>query len=295
MRKNNLILPIEEIIEKHRNNVSITDLSKMYKISRTKLSKLMRSFLNVEKLQPISTINTYFDKIDSTDKAYILGFIAADGAIVFNKKSNYPSLTITIKYTDHSLINYIKNQINPSSNLLEIKRPSSYDKTKEIHHIRFSYGNRHLVESLMRLGIYPNKSLTMKNIIENVPEIFRNAFIIGYLDGDGNISLPKSRGKYNKSQQKNVNYPSHRITINFRGTKDFLQGIVNHLDLKGKIHHYDSIPTLNIGDKSDITKIFNCYEGLNFFLIRKYDKFFPRINHPSYDIYKQDQTISSSQ
>lgn len=40
-------------------------------------------------------------------------------------------------------------------------------------------------------------------------------------------------------------------------------------------------------------QFFNCYNSLTFYYKRKYNKFLQRINHSSYDKYKQVQTISS--
>ena len=58
-----------------------------------------------------------------------------------------------------------------------------------------------------------------------------------------------------------------------------------------------------MGDSYNIEKIYKYLfylQNLNvqvinyFYYKRKYDKFLQRINHPSYDKYKQVQTISSS-
>ena len=52
-----------------------------------------------------STINTqYFKKINSYNKAYLLGFIAADGAIVQNKGYSTKTLTITIHAKDIAVL-----------------------------------------------------------------------------------------------------------------------------------------------------------------------------------------------
>ena len=50
---------------------------------------------------------------------------------------------------------------------------------------------------------------------------------------------------------------------------------------------------LKLENKKDTYRFFQCYKNLPFYYKRKYDKFLQRINHPSYDKYKQVQTISS--
>lgn len=75
----------------------------------------------------------YFSVIDSPSKAYILGFIAADGSLVKSSTGNSYYLTITIKYEDRSVLDFIQKELNSNYKLLEIRK-ISYGK--EVHHIR---------------------------------------------------------------------------------------------------------------------------------------------------------------
>jgi DNA-binding CsgD family transcriptional regulator len=233
----------------------------------------------------------YFDKIDTYAKAYILGFIAADGSLVQANKSPTITLTITVKYEDKAVLEFIKSEIGNTHKLLEIKRPSSFDKTKMIHHIRYNISIPEIVHDIMKYGITPRKSLTMGNIIENIPIGFRDAFIIGYFDGDGSVHIETKPRKNNHNKMYNDN----SLYINIRGTKSFLEGICDHLNIdKSHIYQHDSIPNLAFANKKDTYRFYQCYQYLPFYYKRKHDKFLARINHPSYDKYKQDQTISSS-
>lgn len=151
---------------------------------------------------------SYFHTIDTKAKAYLLGFIAADGSIV--KSGNTRYLTITLKYEDKEVLEFLKTELQDNRQLLEISKPSSFDSTKIIHHIRFSIGSNEIADDLLQYGITPKKSLSMENIICNIPYEFRDAFIIGYFDGDGSISHV-SHSPNNKS-----------LSINIRGTYSFL-------------------------------------------------------------------------
>lgn len=222
----------------------------------------------------------YFSVIDSPSKAYILGFIAADGSLVKSSTGNSYYLTITIKYEDRSVLDFIQKELKSNYKLLEIRK-ISYGK--EIHHIRLQFSNKTITNDLMMYGILPRKSLTMTNIIENIPIEYRDAFIIGYFDGDGSVSFIS-----NSINNKSMN-------VQIRGTQDFLSGICNHLDIPiTYIHQYDSISQLTITHMKYIVRFFKCYQNLQFYYIRKHNKFLERINEPSYAKYKQVQTISSS-
>lgn len=222
----------------------------------------------------------YFESIDNPSKAYILGFIAADGALVKATKRNCYYLTITIKYEDKRLLDFIQSELGSKHKLLEIRKISPFGKP--IHHIRLNFANKYIVSDIMKYGITPRKSLTIQNILVNIPYEYRDAFIIGYFDGNGSIT--------------HINHTpnSKSMIIEIRSTKELLTGICEHLNIPITfIHKYDSIPRLTITHKKYIVRFFKCYESLRFYYIRKYNKFLERINDPSYDKYKQVQTISS--
>jgi hypothetical protein len=155
-------------------------------------------------------------------------------------------------------------------------------------HIRFTLSNPELIQDLNNLGIFSRKSLTIGNIIENIPYEFRNSFIIGYFDGDGSVLLPK--GKIKKTNNKY--YPSYSIQISIRGTKELLTGILNHLNIQKNLV-FNKTYILSLCKKEQIVQFLNCYNHLNFYLKRKYDKIQNRINHNSFQKIIQDQTISS--
>ena len=268
-------------------NKTVSEISTTLNINRSTLWSFLRS--KGIRLNPDKGNVHYFDTIDSYAKAYIVGFIAADGALV--KYKSCTTLTITIKYEDKAVLEFIKSEIGNEHNLLEIIRPSSYNPSKIIHHIRYTISDKHIAQALNNLGITPNKSLSMGNIINNIPYKYRDAFIIGYFDGDGSVTIrdgiyPNDRGVLCKD---------YSLYIQLRGTKDFLYGICKHLEIPDShIHQNDSIPHLSFASKKDTYRFFQCYNNLPFYYIRKYNKFLKRINHPSYDKYKQVQTISSS-
>ena len=248
------------------------------------------SFLRTHgiKLNPDKGNVHYFDTIDSYAKAYIVGFIAADGALVKTRAST--ALTITIKYEDKAVLEFIKSEIGNEHKLQEIIRPSSFDSSKTIHHIRYVISDRFITQALNKLGITSNKSLSMGNIIKNIPYEYRDAFIIGYFDGDGSVTIRD--GQY--PNDRGILCYDYSLYIQIRGTKDFLSGICNHLKIDTThIHQNDSIPHLSFASKKDTYRFFQCYKNLPFYYKRKHDKFLQRINHPSYDKYKQVQTISS--
>lgn len=291
MRKLKLESKKEQILCMFDSGKSTVAIAKELHEYQQAVANLIRAYRPGIKFLPAQGNINYFECIDTPAKAYLLGFIAADGALVKNKWGPI-TLTITVKYEDKAVLEFLKSEIGNEHKLLEIVRPSGFDKAKIIHHIRWSMTNAKLISDIKKYGIGHNKSLTMGNIIENIPYQFRNAFIIGYFDGDGSVSCVDGLHKNSAGRL----CKDYSLYIQFRGTKEFLTGICQHLQItENHIHQYDSIPQLSFASKKDIIKLFNCYKNLPFYYKRKHDVFLKRINHVSFDKYKQDQTISSSQ
>lgn len=280
----------EEVISSVMNFISegktVPEIANILNINKVTISSFLRT--HGIRLNPDKGNVHYFDSIDSYAKAYIIGFIAADGSLVKTRTST--TLTITIKYEDKAVLEFIKSEIGNEHKLQEIVRPSSFDSSKIIHHIRYTISDRHITQALNKLGITSNKSLSMKNIIRNIPYEYRDAFIIGYFDGDGSVTIRD--GEY--PNDRGILCKDYSIYIQIRGTKEFLLGMCNHLKIDAShIHQNGSIPQLSFANKKDTYRFFQCYNNLPFYYIRKYNKFLERINHTSYDKYKQVQTISS--
>ena len=280
----------DEVISSVMNFIAegkkVPEISNILGINKVTISSFLRT--HGIKLNPDKGNVHYFDTIDSYAKAYIVGFIAADGALV--KTRTTTTLTITLKYEDKAVLEFIKSEIGNEHKLQEIIRPSSFDSSKNIHHIRYTISDRNITKALNKLGIISNKSLSMGNIIKNIPYKYRDAFIIGYFDGDGSVTIRD--GEY--PNNRGILCKDYSLYIQIRGTREFLFGICNHLKIDtSHIHQNDSIPNLSFASKKDTYRFFQCYSNLPFYYERKYNKFLQRINHPSYDKYKQVQTISS--
>ena len=280
----------DEVITSVMNFISegktVPEIANILGINKVTIGSFLRT--HGIKLNPDKGNVHYFDIIDSYAKAYIVGFIAADGALVKTKTTT--ALTITIKYEDKAVLEFIKSEIGNEHKLQEIIRPSSFDSSKTIHHIRYTMSDRYITEALNKLGITSNKSLSIGNIIKNIPYEYRDAFIIGYFDGDGSVTIRD--GEY--PNDRGILCKDYSLYIQIRGTQEFLSGICNHLKIDtSHIHQNDPIPHLSFASKKDTYRFFQCYKNLPFYYERKYNKFLQRINHPSYDKYKQVQTISS--
>lgn len=241
------------------------------------VTNLLKAYLPIQSFSLQGTADMhYFDNIDTPLKAYFVGFIAGDGALVESRNSSSVTLTITIHARDRVILETLRTELQMSRSLYELPK---------LGHVRLILSNKHIVAGLAKVGIGPRKSLTMENFLLHIPEDLRTAAILGYFDADGSctvreaVSTKKSTGRV---------YTSIKQSVQIRGTVPLLEGIVNHLGVTSyHISTRDSIANLAISSKSQFIAFFNqVYSSCEFYLPRKYVKFLPIIN--------QAQTISSS-
>lgn len=129
--------------------------------------------------------------------------------------------------------------------------------------VRITFTSKVLTSSLEKHGVTYRKSLTMGNIIQNIPENIKHHFIRGYFDGDGSIVWTKTGGGI------------RRPYVSFVGTYEFLLPIKNYLHGGSLFKDSKSnIWRLTFGAKRDVLwfKDF-IYTDANYFLERKKERF----------------------
>ena len=230
------------------NNISLTKLSKMFKIDRGNFSKFLKNngveIINKQNQQTI--IGNYFEKIDSEEKAYWLGFMYADGNV--SKNSN--NIEISLKPGDINHLRKFAKTINFTNKI-------SVSNTR----CRLCFANKQMKQDLINNGCIPAKSLILK-----YPKINNNLiihFIRGYFDGDGCITFNQNK--------------HHRPTISILGTKDTLDYISKNLTghvkkLRGN-HGSDVTFVLEYTGQLSRDLLFKLYENSNIYLDRKFERF----------------------
>lgn len=136
----------------------------------------------------------YFDIIDNADKAYWLGFLAADGNVA---KTNV--ITINIHQIDHEHLVKFKNCINATN---KIYKRTTISKGKPTFLSTITIQSSNMRSKLIDNGIIPNKTKTLNwnECTKNIPDTYKIDFIRGFFDGDGSWKEsvrknPKRRGR----------------------------------------------------------------------------------------------------
>ena len=176
-----------DIINSYLNGESSVSISKRYGLNNHKpILKLLHSN-NVSVNRSLSTrkykLNEkYFDLIDSPNKAYILGFLFADGSLNKDKQT----ISMSLQEDDWDILEKIRNEIDSEKQLefLNYSNKKDFGYTYK-NQYRLSMFSKYMCESLINIGMVQNKSLILE--FPNIPKEFHSHFIRGYFDGDGSF------------------------------------------------------------------------------------------------------------
>lgn len=239
----------EQVITAYINGISIKDITSTYNIAHSTIYKWIRNKGIIQRGKRTYTINEdYFSIIDSAEKAYILGFIYADGCVTNDR------LTITLHVQDENILKFIKSEMNSKMKFYFFKNRSQ---------VSFSVYSKRISNDLKSLNIVERK--TYSKLFPLIPNEFISFFISGYFDGDGCVYC-----------KKNGNC-SLIFTCYNQNVLDKLQELLlNQFNINSKVtKKSNSGFDLRIQRKSDIKLFYNLiYVQSPFKLLRKQDKLY---------------------
>jgi hypothetical protein len=209
----------------------------------------------------------YFENIDTEEKAYWLGFIAADGCIVKTGDYNSYRLYINLGSSDESHLHKFLKSINAYDikiqNYISTSGFSNKNGTKTS---RVVLNSLKLCKDLSKYNICERKSYDIE-----MPEINDKLipyYLRGYVDGDGSF--------YCHYDEKNNRYRYSFEIVG--GSRTFMEQVQNYLsnnNIKTNIYTRKTNNSIRLmsSSKVEILKIIELlYSNANIYLDRKLNK-----------------------
>ena len=160
-------------------------LSRFYPRSLSAI-KTKAKRLGYRRFKRINPLLFDFEKIDTEIKAYFLGYICADACVTRGKRQSVIHFSCSIK--DYDYMKLLRDNISPNAKISIL----THDSTFGIQQLcRFNVCNSKVANQLIDLGVVPNKSLILK--MPEIPQIMHRHFWRGYFDGDGSVSMSKTK------------------------------------------------------------------------------------------------------
>ena len=176
----------QEIIRLYTKEcLTMAEIAKKYATKHTQISSILHAHkIPIKKVRHKNRLlkEDYFSEIDTEQKAYFLGLMLTDGAIVKdNKGERQDTISLELVETDVEIINKFKEEINSNSSLYFNKR-----KNREKGTYTLSFRSNQMSNDLSKYGIVQNKTYITEHLPQ-IPEEFMVPFIRGIIDGDGSL------------------------------------------------------------------------------------------------------------
>lgn len=210
--------------------------------------------------------DTYFDVIDSEEKAYLLGFFIADGCVKEIKYKTKTSYKMSFDNTilDEESIMLLHDRICPNTKL-SIKHMSNKHKPQ----YTLQWTSDHMAKTLINkynIGLRKTHDQNFKLPDNTIPDNLWRHFVRGFMDGDGHID---SHNMYFIFTSKLF---MNQVAETF---KNFNYTIY---ELKGKTMNYWRLYIPLSGKYREVIKKF-LYDDCKYFLTRKYNSLNTEISY----------------
>jgi hypothetical protein len=273
----NRIIPkniYESIIHMYTSGMNAPEIARIYKFSNSSIVNLLKRN-NIERrhskenARRYPVIESYFDIIDTQEKAYFLGFLYADGC-----NHNCKSISMNLSVIDKNFLDKLNKLIHPEGKPLYMGKPrkSLFKNRGYIINTKENYSmiieNAHIAQKLNEYGCVPRKSLILTFpewlSTELVPH-----FIRGYFDGDGSMSMYGNKGKI--KNQAYVSIVSSLLFVN--RLKEILKDTLE-IDSSVLSRYKNPVGELRIVNTQYVKKFLNwIYKDSTIYLPRKYENY----------------------
>lgn len=243
------------ILNLYNSGISSEKLAVQFNLSPTTICRVIKrlggSIKPLEESHRKYTIKSnYFSNIDSDSKAYILGFLFADGSVHY--KTNTVKVEVHVKDVDilHNIIQEIF-----------VTPPKIGTDRKVYKYITITHSK--IKQELINLGCIPNKTNNIS--LPKLPDNLIGSFLRGLYDGDGCISI------------------SNRVRVNLTGYSQFLLEIKNllkSLNIASSFSFMKNSGSLTVSAQEDVIRILNLmYNNSTMHLNRKYKTYLNAIDY----------------
>lgn len=249
---------------------SLTEICEELYLCRTRVNKILKQqgVEIVNKSIKYSYDESFFENIDTEEKAYWLGSLYADGCISFRYSKNgnikNGNVDLSLKDTDVKHLEKFKKSLKTEAKI-SYRIVYLKETRKQYRACRVKIGNTKIAKDLANKGCGMNKTCSLtfpsKDI---VPDFLLFHFVRGYIDGDGYL------GFYEKENNK------AELRFGAVGTKIFLTGLRERTGWEFNIYQDERSKDENVNNAFEITSIpkkmeylKQLYETSSIFLDRK--------------------------
>lgn len=253
---------------KNEGRITVKDLAKKYSCEYKQVQYRMKKRKLPYRYYKYQYDEAFFEKIDTEEKAYVLGWWYSDGSVYAGngkKKDNAASLSITEK--DEYILKKIRDLIAKDAPI----RWKDRRNVKWQNVVTLSITNKKIVNDLIKLRCTPNKTATLELPTPDiVPKHLMPHFLRGHFDGDGCMYF---------HIRKDTKRPHPRCLAQFTSSIAFCSALSSYLlslgiknCLKKPDKHHPRNTNVVVGGRRQLIKLVDYLYGdmrTDLFLARK--------------------------
>lgn len=171
---------VSEIIDRYKKGEGCTSICTDYNVSQQTINRLLKKHDIITDNHKKHYYNEdIFSVIDSSEKAYWLGFIVADGYV--NEARAF--MRIKLQECDKNHLDKFVDFINGDKDMIKYEF-HNLTGNKQFY---VEVNGRKFVDNLVKLDIRQGKSSGKEKVTPGIPEKYIRDYIRGLWDGDGHI------------------------------------------------------------------------------------------------------------
>lgn len=211
-----------KIFDLYSQGYSQSKIARYYNVSNVCIERIFQKTKTATRKFSLFKDETFFEMINSEEKAYFLGLIYADGFV----SSSKGSFGISLQEEDKYLIDQLKESLKFAGSVKNVGRKKPHHKDR----FRIDVSSIKMLGDLSKLGVVDKKSLILRFPTEElVPIEFMPHFLRGVFDGDGSISIKT----YNRKRDGKI---SLSLDTSITSSQDFCNGLEQFLNNQLKIN-----------------------------------------------------------
>lgn len=265
---------VDKVIADYESGKASRQIAKEHGMNHSTVCRMItrrgKKARNASESKRIYSIDeTFFEHIDTPEKAQILGFIYADGCIAMKSETS-GNLQIVLAEIDAAYLEWIKSCMKSNRPIWHSDYVMNDNRRRKA--AWFTTSHPKIIRDLMALGVTPRKSLTIGfPTPEQVPPHLMGSFVLGAFEGDGCIYLGHCRKG-----------PTIKASVTIAGSLPFNRGLQQWLADQGIDSSIREFPTkqgkpitvLTIARVDGIMRFYGLiYKDSSYRMERKHERF----------------------
>ena len=252
------------ISEYIKQPITLASICKQFNVCSPTASKILKEnnipiYTKQQLCDPNLKID-YFSNVNSEVKAYLLGFLLADGCIHYSKQYKTHRIIFELKKDDAYVVELFKRELNTNSCIVVDKRYNS-----EFHSCAVT--NDSIATDLINMGVSIGK---VNRYLPCIASELQPHLLRGLFDGDGCMTFSKAHLYGN----------SYRGKVNIVGFEKIIDAVAHLYDIIG-ISNYsiyqekdNQLKYIDVRRFTDVQLCYHyMYDKANYYLDRKKKKF----------------------